>query len=291
MKPDEQTVADGGAEDELHHDRLMALLHELVRNHGGRRGAATVLGIDRRTVAACMDGRGMSWRMREALERALQDGAGPAAARQLERNEALKQRVDALEREVRSGMDAVRGEIEALREEHSRALCRLERRSLACGQAPQESPVPDEASSAAGQWPEKALPATRPAAAVLLKRLYPELVTKEPAPDDEEVYGEAWPLVEAWRRLWQTHSAGGRGLQWLEAEEHVRELEVAMLEEHGLTLPPETVPLTGLWRSTQLNWRRETLRDVRRAVAWRRLVRRILTLGMWGRKASFKGRA
>ena len=71
MKPDEQTVAGEGDEEELHHDRLMALLHDLVRKHGGRRGAAGVLGIDRRTVAACMDGRGMSWRMREALERGL----------------------------------------------------------------------------------------------------------------------------------------------------------------------------------------------------------------------------
>ena len=106
-------------------------------------------------------------------------------------------------------------------------------------------------------------------------------MTKEPAPDDEEVYGEARPLIEEWRRLWKTHSAGGGGLAWLEVEERVRELEVAMLERHGLTLPPETMPLTGLWRSSQLNWRRETLREVRRAVAWRRLARRILTLNLW----------
>ena len=84
MTPDEQTVAGEGDEEELHYDRLMALLHDLVRKHGGRRGAAGVLGIDRRTVAACMDGRGMSWRMREALERGLQEGAGSAAARQRE---------------------------------------------------------------------------------------------------------------------------------------------------------------------------------------------------------------
>ena len=77
MKPDEQTVAGEGDEEELHPDRLMALLHDLVKKHGGRRGAARVLGIDRRTVAACMDGRGMSWRMREALERGLQESGGP----------------------------------------------------------------------------------------------------------------------------------------------------------------------------------------------------------------------
>ena len=93
MKPDEQTVAGEGDEEEPHHDRLMALLHDLVRKHGGRRCAAGVLGIDRRTVAACMDGRGMSWRMREALERGLQEGAGSAAARQRKRSDALERRL------------------------------------------------------------------------------------------------------------------------------------------------------------------------------------------------------
>ena len=33
MKPDEQTVAGEGDEEELHHDWLMALLHDLVRKH------------------------------------------------------------------------------------------------------------------------------------------------------------------------------------------------------------------------------------------------------------------
>ncbi len=121
-----------------------------------------------------------------------------------------------------------------------------------------------------------------PAKAERLERLYPELVTKEPAPDDEDVYGEAWPLIEEWREIWKAgHTGVGRGLAWLETEERVRELEVAMLEEHGLTLPPEPMPLTGLWRSTQLNWRRETLHEVRRAVAWRHLVRTVLTCGLW----------
>ena len=33
MNLDEQTVAGEGDEEELHHDRLMALLHGLVRKH------------------------------------------------------------------------------------------------------------------------------------------------------------------------------------------------------------------------------------------------------------------
>ena len=268
MEPDGRIAADvGDEEEELHHDRLMALLHDLVLKHGGRSGAARVLGIDRRTVAACMDGSGMSWRMREALERGLQEGAGTAAARQRRRNDALEGRVDVLEKELHEGLDAVRGEVGELREGQARRWESLERR-LADREALQESARSPEAPGATGRRPGKVPTAPRPAAARLPRRLYSELVTKEPAPDDEEVYGEAWPLIEEWRSLWKTHSAGGRGLAWLEVEERVRELEVAMLEERGLTLPPETMPLTGLWRSTQLNWRKGTLSE-RSAGRWR----------------------
>ena len=59
-----------------------------------------------------------------------------------------------------------------------------------------------------------------------------------------------------------------------------------MLEEHGLTLPPETAPLRGLDRNEQLNWRVRELAKVRRQRAGLvrlRWVRRVLTLGLWRR--------
>ena len=181
MKPDEQTVAGEGDEEELHHDRLMALLHDLVRKHGGRRGAAGVLGIDRRTVAACMDGRGMSWRMREALERGLQEGAGSAAARQRKRSDALERRVEALEKGLHEGLDAVRDGIEKLREDEARRWESLERR-LARREAPRESTGSADVLGVAARGPEKTPAATRPAEAGVPKRLYPELVTRSRLP-------------------------------------------------------------------------------------------------------------
>ena len=255
----------------------MALLHDLVRKHGGRRGAAGVLGIDRRTVAACMDGRGMSWRMREALERGLQEGAGSAAARQRKRSDALDRRVDALEIEFLSGLEdarkAMNEDLQALREEQVR-----EPKPMGRGPAQPVTPRGARAVSKVAQETGK------PAAASVPKRLYPELVTKEPASDDEEVYGDAWPLIHEWREIWKAgHRGTGKGLEWLRIEERVRALEVAMLEQHGLTLPPETMPLTGVWRSDQLNWRKETLHDVRKALAWVELrlwVRRVLTFNL-----------
>ena len=76
------------------------------------------------------------------------------------------------------------------------------------------------------------------------------------------------------------------GVRWLEIEARILTLELALLEEHGLTLPPETQPLRGFARRGQTRWRRAALYDTQRALArakLRRWVRRVLTLGMWWR--------
>ena len=115
------------------------------------------------------------------------------------------------------------------------------------------------------------------------RRKYPELATREPADDDEAAFGPAWPLIVEWRGLKDSHPNQGKGLSWLVAEERLMEVEVALLEEHGLTLPPETQPLRGLERGSQLNWLKAALYDTRRARAKRELLRRVLTLGLWRR--------
>ena len=72
-----------------------------------------------------------------------------------------------------------------------------------------------------------------------MRREYPDLATREPADDDGEIFGEAWPLIVEWRGLKDTHPNEGKGLEWLVAQERLLELELALLEEHGMTLPPE----------------------------------------------------
>ena len=43
------------------------------------------------------------------------------------------------------------------------------------------------------------------------------------------------------------------------------ELEIAMIEEHGLTLPPAIIPaMHPSEKSSYLDWRRKTLEDLRR---------------------------
>ena len=64
--------------------------------------------------------------------------------------------------------------------------------------------------------------------------------------------------------MWVGHPGRGHGLAWVSTRQRILELEVALLEEHGLTLPPETEPLRGLDRGAQLNWRLKALHQFRK---------------------------
>ena len=266
--------------------RLLELLRDLVREEG-RMEAAEMLGVNYKTLVRTVESGRMSRRVGDAVERLLTPGEGEevsARSRQRDRIEALEKRVGGLEERssalgeemseglggLRSSLDEVRSavdaEVKAMREEHARAL-RLfaERLTLA-----------------------EAVGGTAAAAPVrgrgVLRDLSPLVVTEEPDDDDEEVYGAAWPVIDEWRRLREGHPNSGSTLSWLAAEERLLTMELALLEEFGLTLPPETQPLRGFGRNGQINWRRAALYDTQRALARRRLLRsvhRVLTLGLW----------
>ena len=275
MKTTEHGIEDSKDIENMHHMRLMTLLQELVRDKGFK-GAARVLELDQRTVAECARTGQLSRRVRQALERALQEGVGSAAARQRERNDRLENRVEALEKgreahekgydalgkELRRRMAAVEGRVEALKSSEAQGTGAGH---AGAGPSPSESGAPD-----AGRKPS-----SRPG----VRREYPDLVTREPEEDDEEVFGDAWPLIVEWRALKDAHPNDGKSLAWLAAEERLRTVELALLEDHGMTLPPEKRPLRGFDRDGQTNWRRTALFDTRRAIRKREFLNR-LSLGL-----------
>ena len=226
--------------DDVYELRLTALFRQLVRTRG-HKGAGRVLGLDPRTVAGSVQ-QGMSRRVRDAVERMLVERDGGARDELEEAVEGLAGQVGGLEGELREGM-------QALGETHAQGMRRLEQR-LAQG----------ETRAGAGTG----LPRPAPVAGVATRRRYPDLVTRDPGEDDEVVFGDAWPLVAEWRNLWVGHPAQGKGLAWVSTRQRILELEVALLEEHGLTLPPETEPLRGLDRGAQLNWRLKALHQFRK---------------------------
>ncbi len=272
--------------EDLHHLRLMALLHELVRERD-LKGAAEALGLDPRTLSASMERGALSGLAQVALERWLLAEGDRAAAQARDEVRELAGRVDGVEQRVDGLADQMGqavAEVQRVAEEagendtgaRARELQRLERRM-------------DRLESAGGVGAGRAggAPSSGPRGNARMgntqRRQHPDLVTIDAAADDEEVFGDAWPLVDEWRGLWKGHPDRGRGLRWLEAEARILELELAMLEEHGLTLPPETEPLRGLERNAQLGWRRRALAVTEKKLARRRALRRLITLGLWRR--------
>ena len=258
--------------------RLGALLRDLVNDLGPGK-AAEQFGVDRKTLWRWQKSAVLPPRLAETLERMLLERAVAAAGQDRERVRALEERVADLERQLAAALAAGDGSgsnggdvdgavVEALREEFAQNIQRLERRVERL-----------ESTRGGGNAPGGAK-----AERARSQRRYPDVVAWQPADDDEPVYGVAWPLVDEWRGLWAGHSPMGRGLAWVSARERILELEVAMLEEHGLTLPQETAPLRGLDRGEQLNWRVRELAGVRRKRARLELLRwarRALTLGLW----------
>ena len=274
MEPKKDVVEKGRSVRDMHHLRLMSLLQELERDNG-RKKAAEVLGVDRRTLDASLDEGVLTRRIRGALEKALQSGVGSAAAEQRDRNDRLADRLEDLEggfeelgKEIRENNRASEDRDRAIREEMAQGFRQREREQAerrTAGDAGDEAKAND-----AGPQPRKRSS---------LRREYPDLVTLEPAEDDEDVFGDVWPLIVEWRELKAVHPDAGKSLSWLRTEERFLALELTLLEGHGLTLPPATFPLRGFDRNGQVNWRKTALSDTRRALRKRELLH-TLTLGL-----------
>ncbi len=274
MEPKKDVVEKGRSVRDMHHLRLMSLLQELERDNG-RKKAAEVLGVDRRTLDASLDEGVLTRRIRGALEKALQSGVGSAAAEQRDRNDRLADRLEDLEgvvaeavKEMQVGLRASEDSDRARREEHAQEHRKLEK--MLAGLETGRGGQGEAKASGAGPQPRK-----RSA----LRREYPDLVTLESAEDDEEVFGDVWPLIVDWRELKAVHPDKGKSLSWLRTEERFLALELTLLEGHGLTLPPATFPLRGFDRNGQVNWRKTALSDTRRALRKRELLH-TLTFGV-----------
>ena len=273
---DEETLASGNGDvdaEKLRRLRLTGFLRELVREEG-RVEAAELLGVNHKTLTRAEESGEITGRMGDALERLLGTGDDPEVARLRERVDALEERVAALEggMETPPAADAEdEGERDRAEADGGDEAQSQERAAQGDGAVPPAA----EAGASGGH--------RRRGRGFALRRLDPEVVT-EVAADDPEVYGDAWPLVEEWRSLRSDHPHQGKSLSWLGAEERLIVLELAMLDDHGLTLPPETQALRGFGRKGQTSWRRKALAGTRVALRKRELlrwVRRVLTVGLW----------
>lgn len=109
-------------------------------------------------------------------------------------------------------------------------------------------------------------------------------MTTEPEAGEEQVYGDAPPLIVEWRRASAEYMGAGDTLSRAIAEERLRELKIKLIEDRKLMLPPSTYLWDGFDRRNQLWTRKQALERARvqraRAELWQWL-RRVFTLGLW----------
>ena len=119
--------------------------------------------------------------------------------------------------------------------------------------------------------------------------IHPQLVAVEPAPDDAANHREALPLVAEWQRTLVDLEEPPHTLAWLRLQERLLVVEIELLDDHRLTLPPAELPWDEVRRHDELRLRRRELSDVRRQLAWTQVLHmlaRIATVGLWGRAPS-----
>ena len=250
--------------------RLLALLHDLVRKDG-RSGAAAVLGVHRKTVAAAVNTGRLSRRMWDALGLLLMKGraaGAPTDEAEGQRRPWEQHLETALRRQREELLAAISAQGQQLRDEVAQRAQTMEGRLAAL-----------ESRRGAGGVAAPLGRNTREA-----QQVAPQVVTAAPAPGEAAVFGVAAPLIAAWRRARDARTGAADHLTAVKAEERLRELELALIGAYQLTLPPATYPWDDLTRREELHWHRLTLvrvRGERRRAAWRHRLRRVLTLGWW----------
>ncbi len=243
----------GGTDEHAVNERLLPLLRELIGTEG-RQGTAELLGVSARTLSRAVASGRLTARMRDALELHLLSESRESASRQGADTEELERQVRGLEERV----EALAAELQTAGETA-------------------EGPVPSAGITA------PTVPMEQPAVTGP-RRAYPQLVTLEPEAGEELVYGEAAPLIAEWRQVRVEHLESKNRVTRATAWQRMRELELALIGEHEVTLPPAVYPWDRFDRRDELWRRRQSLADARaerrRALFWLWL-RRVLTLGVW----------
>ncbi|MCY3923293.1 MAG: hypothetical protein OXG27_13010, partial [Chloroflexi bacterium] len=243
----------------------------------GRDAAAVRLGLSERTIRRTLADRHLSRKMTQALlyerdrQRAEQpeqsaepDGQESPAPQEESRGgtvEQLERRLDTLEREFKEWTEFTDADLGKAEEDIRNLERRLGFRRGSAGKLVNDSDTPP--------------------------RTHPALVTVDPMPDDGEVYGEALPVVAEWRRALRALEKPPHTLAWLGATERLLRLEIQLIDDRRLTLPPADSPWDEVRRDNELQLREHRLRELRRQRVWTEplhWVGRIVTLGRFGGK-------
>ena len=235
---------------------LLALLRDLVDREGSVK-AAEGLGVSYRTVMRALETHTLTGRMEDALKRL-----------QLEAGGAVAERLDVLERRqarLETGLTVLAREVERRLADLSGASGEvLDALPARASQEQAGEPVGAGREAMTPRKPDGA-PALRGAPPAPIGPPEPDVVTREPQEGEALLFGEAAPLIAEWREARQGRWEAERYVDWLDTERRICQLEITLIREHWLTLPPSTDPWDAFVREAELGLRQRELRSLRAA--------------------------
>ena len=283
-EPNEQAQTNKQTDDERLREALGELLERTTRKEAAER-----LGVSVRTLMRAATGKRLTPRMRDTLTlrlKADRDGAGEAdedeRPQPVSSDGELAGRVARLDARVQALEEAVGAGSGAVGDSGTEPAGRASRADDSRPDTPRTDPL-QAAAPPPVPGVEQPVIGRKPAA-VKPQRPFPDLVTLEAEEGEELVYGEkAAPLITEWRQVRAGHLDERRS-RVEQAADWVRmcELELALIGEHGLTLPPDSYPWDRFQRRDALRrrelWLGYAQAERRWALFWR-LLRRVLTFG------------
>ncbi len=258
--------------------RLLGLLQDLLARDG-REVVARRFEVSERTLRRALSTGQLSKRLTEALER---ESSGSADV-QLG---LLRQQVKGLESRL--------AEMEQSRSEQARDNGTEELQQLVEGVQGRLQDVEQQLAqvvAALAELRETQGPAARLGVAessrpYVPNRIYPTLVELEPQPDDEQVYGsQALAIITEWCKQHAEFKAHWPSVEGYVAEVRMVELEIELICEYQLTMPPADLPWQDWQRKRELQQRHARLEEARHKLRRKRIRRffvRMLTLGLLG---------
>ncbi len=281
-----------------HLQQLVGLLGELISEHG-KAGAAVKLGVGYRTVLRSLAAGKLSRGLRMALEKhlLLREGAevpeSPWAGRldDLEQGRReLAEGLEVLERrqtEQTQQLISVAGELQSARGAISELVQKAGVRDQEVRKALAESlSAQQEIRRRLDQVEKRSQVRVAPQPVRETAVQAPgSAVGAVPSRNGDGYDEKTEALVTEWRRLKTEQAQARTRLDRVTAAEARLELEIELIREHEMGIPPGERWGLGV-RYQQVSWRWSALADrrrERRRLTVRRWVRRILTLGMWRR--------
>lgn len=273
--------------------QLLALLRELVSREGPVK-VSKALGVSYRTVTRAIETNTLTGRMEDALKRRQLEAGGVVSEPVMRRLDALERRLEQLEKgllmlaqEVGARLAKVAGDPGGVPD------------ALAAHDLEERTGGPEERAGGQVESVREAVGATHaakgaPQAVITLARrlvkpwrVHPTVLTMTAEEGDEFLYGPAEPLIVEWRKMVAASLREGEGrVERARSRVRMCELELVLIGEHELTLPPSTHPWDEDRRHDELFRGKFALVSARwelvQALFWR-WVRLALTLGLWRR--------